>query len=136
MNSGRGTEDILDPDSFRRIADVRRDVWTGGFTGLAVGISFGVMAYFVSSRYPPLKQYKTNNHFVLITLISGSLCSFVGSLSSGRNSIQYVGDIFRNKSISSSYVSTMKENENDLLNQSEEAYARRVEAIRKKKEGK
>ena len=37
--------DTLTPTDIRNVADVRRACWTGGFTGLAVGLPVGYFAH-------------------------------------------------------------------------------------------
>ena len=53
----------------------------------------------------------------------------------GRNSVQFVGDVFRVGASSSSYTSALQQNEQEILSNADEAYARRLEAIRKQNKG-
>ena len=41
--------DTMSQDDILRVADVRRAVWTGGFKGLAVGLSVGFSGFWGAS---------------------------------------------------------------------------------------
>ena len=91
---GGAPPDYLGADDQRRVADVRRSVWTGGFQGLAFGLCFGSAGFLLGSRLGALPQpARAPKYWLLATMGLGALGSYVGALSAGRNSVQQIGDI-------------------------------------------
>ncbi|CAN0018761.1 unnamed protein product, partial [Heterosigma akashiwo] len=97
---------VLEGEDLKRIADVRRDVWTGGLKGLVTGLFVGSAGFLsirkFGLRYVPKKYTEDSKYYVLTTLLLGSCGSFVGSLVccaiaivAGKNSIIFVSDIFQ-----------------------------------------
>jgi hypothetical protein len=69
--------------------------------------------------------------FRLYSTVVGAIGSFVGSLVEGKNSVQYVGDIFKlNSRSSSSYVNQLNDNERDILQSSDKSFENRELAIK------
>ena len=69
--------------------------------------------------------------FRLYSTVVGAMGSFVGSLVEGKNSVQYVGDIFKlNSRSSSSYVNQLNNNERDILQSSDKSFENRELAIK------
>lgn len=69
--------------------------------------------------------------FRLYSTAVGAIGSFVGSLVEGKNSVQYVGDIFKlNSRSSSSYVNQLNDNERDILQSSDKSFENRELAIK------
>lgn len=92
----------------------------------------GSISQLVAIKFSPFKKFRHPKYFVSSTLVCGSFGSFVGSLSAGKNSIQYIGDIFRDNSKPSSlYISQLNENEKQIRMTAEETFKRRQEAIAK-----
>jgi len=61
----------------------------------------------------------------------GAIGSFIGSLVEGKNSVQYVGDIFKlNSRSSSSYINQLNDNEKDILQSLDKSYENRELAIK------
>lgn len=132
----------FDDTTFLRLNEVRKTIWNGGLAGLVVGVALGVSGFTVSKHFvPQLKGYfpsirkaYTKNNFVLAILLCGSVGSFVGASTNGKNSFQYVGDIFkRNLNQKSSYRSHLNDNEQNVLDSltTEDNFNRRDAAIRK-----
>jgi len=90
---------VLEGEDLRRIADVRRDVWTGGFRGLISGLFLGSASYLLLRKFRPSSFPSTyiddSKYYILSTLSLGSVGSFMGSLVAGKNSIVFVSDIFQ-----------------------------------------
>jgi len=86
----------LSPDDVRRVADVRRDVWTAGMSGL-VGGTFAGSTGWVAARYfgalPPV--LRTRNAYAVAVMGGGAFMSFLCSLAAGKNSVRRIGDVFR-----------------------------------------
>ena len=85
----------LTADDARRVADVRRDVWTAGLRGAVAGVFIGSTGW-LGARHLNLlpKAFRTPNHFSLATMGCGALVSFLSSLAAGKNSVQRIGDVF------------------------------------------
>ena len=82
---GGAPPDYLGADDQRRVADVRRSVWTGGFQGLAFGLCFGSAGFLLGSRLGALPQpARAPKYWLLATMGLGALGSYVGALSAGR----------------------------------------------------
>lgn len=85
----------LNADDARRVADVRRDVWTAGLKGVVAGLFVGSAGFLGAQRLDLLpKAMRTRNHFSLATMTCGALVSFLSSLAAGKNSVQRIGDVF------------------------------------------
>ena len=64
-------------------------------------------------------------------MFKGAIGSFIGSLVEGKNSVQYVGDIFKlNSKSSSNYINQLNDNEKDILQSSEKSFENRDLAIK------
>ena len=85
----------LTADDARRVADVRRDVWTAGLRGAVAGVFIGSTGWLGARHLNVLpKAFRTPNHFSLATMGCGALVSFLSSLAAGKNSVQRIGDVF------------------------------------------
>jgi len=90
------------------VADVRRAVWTGGFTGLATGLCFGTSAHLALvplskflnidlTRKPRTGEISIvedlirsskplcKNHRILYALFAGAVVSYLGAVTAGTN---------------------------------------------------
>jgi len=87
-NDKQSLQEYLDPDSFRRVADVRRQVWTGGFKGGAFGILTGALAHRVCLRYNKLV---TRMHLIPFVAGFGAVFAFVCSFANGTTAFEHFG---------------------------------------------
>jgi hypothetical protein len=83
MDKKSTLKETLSAEDYKRISDVRRDVWNGGFQGLALGLTLGAFGNYAIRYIPQMKKYYSRNNMMLSTLVCGALFSFVGSLSAG-----------------------------------------------------
>eukprot|EP00553_Chaetoceros_curvisetus_P006804 CAMPEP_0204626732 /NCGR_PEP_ID=MMETSP0717-20131115/12555_1 /ASSEMBLY_ACC=CAM_ASM_000666 /TAXON_ID=230516 /ORGANISM="Chaetoceros curvisetus" /LENGTH=123 /DNA_ID=CAMNT_0051642773 /DNA_START=46 /DNA_END=417 /DNA_ORIENTATION=- len=99
------------------MADVRRDVWTSGFKGLAYGLSFGFIFHEASQfiynntnvlvpdnvkkqfkkyheqlKLPPI-QFNRNTKFLAV-LMGGAMGSFILATTTGKNEVHNMHNIF------------------------------------------
>lgn len=123
----------LDAEANDRLREVRKELWVGGLQGLVFGSSLGVAGHVAASKFPLSWKVKLNKNTLLATvLLMGSLGSFIGAVTFGKNAAQYIGDIFAlNRSSTSTYQGYMIENEKSLISSFEESYSNREDAIRK-----
>ena len=95
MSSAFNPPKTMSQDDVRRVADVRRNVWTAGIGGGVAGVFLGSTGWLGLHHLGKLpKQIKTPNHYALITMGTGALFSFLCSLAAGKNSVQRIGDVF------------------------------------------
>lgn len=74
-------QDYLEPDDFKRVADVRRSVWSGGFGGMMMGSLLGAGGYYFC-KYR--KLFGVNRkHFIPFVAGSAAIVGFVGSFAYG-----------------------------------------------------
>ena len=69
----------LSANDRKRLADVRRDVWNGGFSGLVVGLSLGFSTILASHAHPSLRALRDKKVSMFMILCMGCFGSFVGS---------------------------------------------------------
>lgn len=81
----------LDVSDFRRVADARRELWTGGFIGMLGGLAAGYLGFHVYQRAlaPAWLQSK---HMVVFTLCGAAAGGYVGSAMRGMASFEGLGD--------------------------------------------
>lgn len=86
----------------------------------------------VSVKFVPQVSKKLNkNTLMAVILLSSAIGSFLGSVVHGKNSVQYIGDIFKRGSNSTStYQNQLNKNEQELIDSFDESFKRREEAIR------
>jgi hypothetical protein len=94
--------DTLSKDDIRTIADVRRDIWTNSFKGLAVGSFTGFTLYSVASiGQHRLKLWNLPNTILnrntafLSVLLGGAIGSFIMSVTTGKNEVHHLHPIFK-----------------------------------------
>lgn len=81
----------MSKEDFRRVADVRREVWKGGLIGGVAGLSAGFLSYvgYKSMLAPPWLQRK---HAFLFTMAGAALGGYVGSATRGMAAFDHIGD--------------------------------------------
>jgi hypothetical protein len=138
--------EVLDPGSYKRLNDVRKQIWVAGIKGLVFGTAIGAGSHVIYSfiyqrqkgsttgrKLPPLPKHS----FIPTVMIGGALFSFAYSAVSGRVGLQSVGDIFlENAKPKSDYQRNQHTNHRQLRNESDEAFQRRETAIREAREKK
>jgi hypothetical protein len=94
--------DTLSKDDIRTIADVRREIWTNSFKGLAVGTITGYAFYSVASIGQhklklwnlPITLLNRNTAFLSV-LLGGAIGSFIMSVTTGKNEVHNLHPIFQ-----------------------------------------
>lgn len=101
--------DSLSKEDIRTIADVRRDVWKSGMTGLFVGAASGYFLHtvfrIVHSRLDDASKLKltipgekpirfTKNTAFLSVMLGGALGSFAAASSAGKNTVHKLHPIY------------------------------------------
>lgn len=85
----------MSDEDIKRVADVRRDVWTAGIKGAVAGVFVGSTGWQGARYFGKLpKAIRSPNHYALITMGTGALMSFLCSLAAGKNSVKRIGDVF------------------------------------------
>jgi len=91
--------ETLSQDDIRTIADVRREIWTDGLRGLAVGTlaGFGLhsAARFGHKRGIWKMPFLNRNTALLSVLLGGALGSFVMATTTGKNQVHNLHPIFQ-----------------------------------------
>jgi hypothetical protein len=152
--SKQNTSAELDPESFKRLNEVRKDIVKGSIKGLAVGTAVGGLAHYGIEKYL-IKSGYTKRISEALTLqfpgwhfphafpkfsflpaifLSGAVGSFITSAVAGRKSINNVGDIFQEGAKpKSEYQAQMQQSQKKLRTEQNDAFVRREASI---KEGK
>jgi hypothetical protein len=126
----------LDPDSFLRLNEVRKAMWTAGFKGFLFGGIFGGAAHAaIHMNHTLLKKLKLPKHtFIPAVLLSSVIGSFLSATVAGKNAVPHIGDIFlEGADIKSTYKKQLHQNEQEIRESFDEAFARREAAIREAK---
>jgi hypothetical protein len=124
----------LDEATSDRLFQVRKALGRGGIVGLVGGAAVGSAGFAAinAASFPAFKSKLNKNSFVATMLVSAAIGSFLGATVYGKNAAQYIGDIFRlGSNSSSSYQNTMNKNEREIVETMEESFARRYESIQK-----
>lgn len=123
----------LDKDTEARLQAVRKELWWGGLQGLIFGTAVGLAGHtFLPKLVPSLSRKLNRNTLLATVLITGSIGSFIGAVTHGKNAVQYIGDIFkRNSTPTSTYRSQLNQNEKTIMDSFDEAYQNRKDAINK-----
>lgn len=120
----------LDSDTEARLQGVRKELWWGGLQGLVVGSGIGIIGHTIASKYVHKKLNKST--LLATVLLTGSIGSFIGAVTFGKNAVQYIGDIFReNSNPTSTYRKQLQQNEQNVLDSVDDSYKNREEAIHK-----
>ena len=91
MDKAKLLEDRLGPEKFLAVADLRRDLWTGGFGGLSGGLALGLCYSFIRLdftkgvhfviKYPPRGRPRAMAYGAVLG--SGAFFSFLGTQAVG-----------------------------------------------------
>lgn len=111
MSRAFNPPDTLSKDEIRTIADVRREIWTNGFRGLAIGSIVGWSSHFLvraaSKRYASVRNLMGGaslgrNTAFLSFMGGGALCSFAFATAAGRNNVHHLHPVIENNKKSGS----------------------------------
>lgn len=109
MSRAFSPPDTLSKDDIRTLGDVRRNIWTAGFTGLAYGSIAGFTSHaiskFVYNKLPEKQQLRiagsngvpfrfTRNTAFLSVMVGGALGSFVMATAAGKNRVHALAPIY------------------------------------------
>jgi len=101
-----GLQETLSREDFRRIADVRRNIWRDAMLGLAAGLGGGWALARVLARRAAGRAVAAagsggggasawrGQHTGAVVLASGALASFFAAMRRGRPEVEAVGDVF------------------------------------------
>ena len=90
-----GLKAALSKDDFRRVADVRRNIWTGSLIGLGFGLfsaTAGIQVVFTHFMKRPV--WWKGQHTGATILGAGALFSFLGALKRGGPEVASISDVF------------------------------------------
>lgn len=98
MPRGMGMEEMSKED-YQVMNRVRKEVWSNGIYGYAVGSSSGVLmhtflTYFKKHVYPSLPMALNRNTLVASFFLGGTFGSFVLAAATGKNEVHKLYDIF------------------------------------------
>ena len=128
-------EPNLSEDSRRKLNDVRREIWSGGLTGLFSGLCLGygssLLLLNLRSKIPSLEKINQKNYRVSAVLICGALGSFLGATVRGKNESYQLQEVYmENAKATGGYISHAQNKEKEILQEMEDRYRRRQEAIK------
>lgn len=87
----------MSKDDIRNVADVRRDIWTAGFSGLAIGSAGGLLTHAIVRTGTQRRWWTiptSRNTTMMAALLGGTLCSFVMATTTGKNEVGRLHPIF------------------------------------------
>jgi hypothetical protein len=85
-------------DDIRTVADVRRELWTQGFVGLAAGTVTGFVVHTacsIGNRRQWWKLKLNSNTGMLAVLLGGAMGSFISASTAGKNEVHKMHPVFR-----------------------------------------
>lgn len=146
-----GLPAALNPETRGRLNDVRRELWMGSARGLAFGLGLGFAGHHVATRIPVMRaKLSGRNSLVLTTVICGTTCSYIGAVVYGQNAFSYLVDLFKAEpkpdtlmvaadsllmqQKPSNYQAQLIQNDREVIDRFEQAFARRAEAIQRAKQ--
>lgn len=111
MSRAFNPPDTLSKSEIRTIADVRREIWTNGFRGLAVGSTIGWSSHYLvraaSKRYASVRNLMGGaslgrNTAFLSFMGGGALGSYAFATAAGKNNVHHLHPVIENNKKSSS----------------------------------
>lgn len=117
--------ETMSKEDIRKVADVRRDIWTSAFWGMGVGslscFALHGVAQVASRRTSMLKGVTLNRNTALLSFLAGgAFGSFLMATTTGKNEVHKIHDVFS--------VGSKQEYEESLLRaQQREADLRQME---------
>ena len=105
MNTGvpkgerpKNLRQTLGADEFRRVADLRRELWTGGTFGLLSGAAVGLCAFLVQRRRSSAAGGLLHAKWgTALGFGGGALGMFLGAYLAGRENVYTISDILAPK---------------------------------------
>ena len=82
---------VIDPQSFARLNEVRKDLYKGAAVGLVGGSLLGYIGFHVSSTVPALRRLHSRNTLTASVMLSGAFGSFLFALMRGQQSVVVKG---------------------------------------------
>lgn len=123
-------ESPLDEDERRRVADVRRDVWRGAFRGVLGGACAGFAGCAIAKNMQRFAHLRHSKYMVASVLVGSAFGAYLGAVTAGKNSIQYIGDVFqKNAKPASRYQQLQQEAQRQQREEMKDAFVRRMQAI-------
>lgn len=152
----------IDAETRQQLVRVRQELWTGSLKGLVGGIFLAIAVHKLIPTIPQLRgKLKVNRNTLVFSVITcGACCSYIGAVVHGKNAFAFsnIIELFRrNASTSSmiqhdnvsslqsvqsshdqspslSYQAQLQNNTQNILNNLDESFHRRAEAIKRAKE--
>ena len=94
-------QSYLPKDDFRRVADVRRAIWTAGFQGALLGLAGGALVkptWAALHKLGHIRLKPEPRHTTFCILLGGVSVMFLGAVTAGKNSMQEIGDVLQKNS--------------------------------------
>ncbi len=156
--------DTMTKEDIRAVADVRREVWKGGFKGLGIGLVAGFSFHYslptvcsilkVDVRGKPPKDIGlleevlracgpySRNHRFLFTMMGGAVLSNLLASTAGKNSVWWMHDVFERgkkytpyqQSVAEANARAAEAANNERVRKSAETKARALEESKKREE--
>ena len=86
--------ETMSKEDIRKVADVRRDIWTAAFWGMGVG-SLGCFALHGVARRTGMGAQLNRNTALLSFLAGGAFGSFLMATTTGKNQVHKIHDVFQ-----------------------------------------
>mmetsp|Transcript_21058 Transcript_21058/g.38241 ORF Transcript_21058/g.38241 Transcript_21058/m.38241 type:complete len:192 (+) Transcript_21058:164-739(+) len=86
--------ETMSKEDIRKVADVRRDIWTAAFWGMGVG-SLGCFALHGVARRTKMGAQLNRNTAFLSFLAGGAFGSFLMATTTGKNEVHKIHDVFQ-----------------------------------------
>mmetsp|Transcript_23057 Transcript_23057/g.65345 ORF Transcript_23057/g.65345 Transcript_23057/m.65345 type:complete len:185 (+) Transcript_23057:228-782(+) len=91
--------ETLSKDDIRTLGDVRRDIWTNSFQGIAFGSGSGLVLHTTGQwmkRFGYLKTAKLGRNTMMLSILGGgALGSFLFAVKTGKEEVHNLHPIFR-----------------------------------------
>ena len=128
----------LTPQEIDRLKRVRLELLKGAIMGGAFGAALGGSAYMIAQRISSIKPYLPKRYgFPAVVGVTGSVFAYLFAVSKGKNAFAEVADIVKkNATVIATYQGNIRKVEQEIVNNLDDSFHRRAEAIRKAKEEK